>query len=132
MTQPVRSKKTVVSTPAAPTPVSAAAGFAVSARKTIAASPASIFAAWTDSRRRARWLIGVKLTIHERTAPKFVRLTCDDDDTDIAVSITAKGRAQCVVAVEHTRLATAQLVIERRHCWKEMLRHLKHYLEAQA
>ena len=55
MTQPVRSKKTVVSTPAAPATVSAAAGFAVSARKTIAASRASIFAAWTDSRRRARW-----------------------------------------------------------------------------
>ena len=59
-----------------------------------------------------------------------MRLTCEDDGTDIRVTITVKGRGHCVVAVKHTLLASAQLVIERRHCWKEMLRHLKHYLEA--
>jgi uncharacterized protein YndB with AHSA1/START domain len=106
-----------------------AGGFAVSASKTINAPATKAFAAWTDSRRRARWLVGVELTIRQAAAPKFVRLTCEDDGTDISVTITPKVRSQCVVAVDHTRLASAQLVAERRHCWKEMLRNLTHHLE---
>jgi uncharacterized protein YndB with AHSA1/START domain len=129
MTHPVRSREAGISKPAVPPSISETTGFAVRARKTIAASPASTFAAWTDSRRRACWLVGVKLTIRARTAPEFVRLTCNDDDTDIAVTIAAKGRVKSAVVVDHTRLASAQTVAERRHCWKEMLRNLKRYLE---
>ena len=129
MTQSVRSEQAAASSRTIPAPARAGTGFAVSRRKAIAASATSAFAAWTDPRRRARWLIGVKLTIREKTAPKFVRLTCADDDTDIAVTIAGRGRAHCVVAVRHTRLLSAQIVAERRHCWKEMLGHLKHYLE---
>ncbi len=106
-------------------------GFAVCASKTIAAPAAAAFAAWTDARRRARWLAGVKLIIRKATAPKAVQLTCDDG-TSIEVVITARGRGRCVVAVDHTRLADAQQVAERRHCWKEMLAALKHYLERPA
>ena len=106
-------------------------GLAVSASKTIAAPAAAAFAAWTDARRRAHWLAGVKLIIRTANAPKSVRLTCDDD-TNIEVVITAKGRGRCLVAVDHTRLADAKMVAERRHCWKEMLAALKHYLDRPA
>jgi uncharacterized protein YndB with AHSA1/START domain len=109
-----------------------AQGFAVRAHKTIAASAAATFAAWTDARRRARWLTGVQLTIRKVTAPKSLHLTCEDDGSEIEVSITAKGRARCVVAVHHTKLASAQIVAERRHCWKEMLAGLQHYLARPA
>lgn len=109
-----------------------AGGFAVSASKTIAVSAAAAFAAWTVARRRAHWLSGVKLTIRHAAAPKSVRLTCHDDGSDIEVVITAKGRGRCAVAVDHTRLADAKMVTERRHCWKEMLAALKHYLERPA
>ncbi|SRR5208283_3202710 len=131
MTHAVRSKEAGIPKLAVPPSASATTGFAVRARKTIAASPSSTFAAWTDSRRRAGWLVGVKLTIRTRTAPRFVRLTCSDDGTDIAVTILARGRAKSAVVVDHTRLASAQIVAERRHCWKEMLRNLKRYLEKQ-
>jgi uncharacterized protein YndB with AHSA1/START domain len=107
-------------------------GFAVSASKTIAAAAADAFAAWTDARRRARWLSGVKITVRTATAPKSIRLICDDDGTEIEVRIAAKGRARCAIAVDHTKLANAQMVAERRHCWKEMLGALKHYLESAA
>ena len=136
--RPVRATKTGLVAPTAKPPVPRQAvkkcpgDFAVSASKTINATAAKTFAAWTDSRRRARWLVGVKLTIRQAAAPKFVRLTCEDDDTDISVAITAKGRSRCVVAVDHTRLANAQLVAERRHCWKEMLRNLTHHLAERA
>jgi len=106
-----------------------AGGFAVSANKTIAAAAPGVFRAWTDARRRAHWLAGVKLTVREAVAPKSVRLTCNDDGSAIEVQITARGRSRCAVTVDHTRLASAQLVAERRHCWKEMLAALKHYLE---
>jgi len=53
-------------------------GFAVSASKTIAVPAAAAFAAWADARRRAHWLAGVKLIIRTATAPRSVRLTCDD------------------------------------------------------
>ena len=136
--RPVRATKTGRVAPSAKPPVpneavkTRAADFAVSASKTINASAAETFAAWTDSRRRAHWLVGVKLTIRQAAAPKSVHLTCEDDDTNISVTITPKGRSRCVVAVDHTRLASAQLVAERRHCWKEMLRNLTHHLEERA
>jgi hypothetical protein len=107
-------------------------GFAVSASKTIAATAPDVFAAWTDPRRRARWLAGVNITVRATTAPRSLHLTCDDDASEIEVRITAKGRAKCAVTVDHTKLASAQLVAERRHCWKEMLRGLQQYLERLA
>jgi hypothetical protein len=106
-----------------------AGGLAVRARKTVAAPAPAVFAAWADARRRARWLAGVKLIVRRKTAPTALCLTCTDDDSDIAVSITARGPAKCALVVDHTRLANAQMVAERRHCWKEMLRALKEYLE---
>ena len=106
-------------------------GFAVRARRTVAASAATAFAAWTNARRRARWLSGVKLAVRSATAPKSLRLACEDG-SHIEVRITAKGRAQCLVAVNHTGLADAQQVAERQHCWKEMLGGLKQYLERPA
>jgi hypothetical protein len=109
-----------------------ARGFAVGATKTIAASAPAIFAAWADPRRRDRWLAGVQITLHATTRPSSLRLTCDDDASEIAVRITARGRGRCAIAVDHTRLANAQIVAERRHCWKEMLAALKHYVERTA
>ena len=136
--RPVRVAKTGLVAPTGQPPVphqavkNHPADFAVRASKTINATAAKTFAAWTDSRRRTRWLVGVKLTIRQAAAPRFLHLTCEDDDTDISVAITAKGRSRCVVAVDHTRLANAQLVAERRHCWKEMLRNLTHHLAERA
>lgn len=111
---------------------SRAPGFAVLAGKTIAAPVPAVFAAWTNPRRRSRWLAGVNLTIRAAKAPGALLLTCDDDGTEIEVRLTPRGRSQCAVVVHHTRLANAQMVADRRHCWKEMLRGLQQYLERPA
>jgi hypothetical protein len=107
-------------------------GFAVRAGRTIAAPAPDVFAAWTNARRRTRWLAGVKITVRHTAAPGSLRLTCDDDGSEIEVRIAARGRAKCAVTVDHTNLASAQLVADRRHCWKEMLRGLQQYLERPA
>ncbi|HTX67394.1 MAG TPA: SRPBCC domain-containing protein [Opitutaceae bacterium] len=113
-------------------PSSPPLGLSVRANKVIAAPVAAVRAAWTDARRRSRWLAGVQITVRAVQAPGSIQLTCDDDGTDIAVRLAPCGRGQCAVTVHHTRLATAQMVAERRHCWKEMLRGLQQYLERPA
>jgi hypothetical protein len=110
---------------------SRATGFAVRAHKTAAASAAAIVAAWTDGRRRAHWLSGVKLRVRS-AGPRSIRLVCEDDGTEITVRIAAKSRGRCAITVDHTNLASAQMVTERRHCWKEMLRNLAQFLERRA
>jgi hypothetical protein len=107
-------------------------GLAVRAGKTIAAPVAAVFAAFTEPRRRSRWLAGVNITVRAAKAPGAIRLTCEDDGTEIEVRLSPRGRSQCAVAVHHTRLANAEMVAERRHCWKEMLRGLQQYLERPA
>lgn len=119
--------------PLSPTTISSRAGdLSVTARRTIAAPATATFAAWADPRRRARWFIGVPLILRRTTAGRTLLLTCGDDHSDIDVHIAPRGRGRCVVTVNHRHLATAQLVAERRHCWKEMLAALKHYLERPA
>jgi len=113
-------------------PSSRTSGLSVRANKVIAAPAAAVFAAWTEPRRRSRWLAGVQITIRAARAPGAIQLTCDDDNTDIEVRLAPRGRNQCAVTVHHTRLASAQMVAERRHCWKEMLRGLQQYLERPA
>jgi len=104
-------------------------GFGVRARQTIAAPAAAVFAAWKHAGRRAHWLTGVELKVGRAQPPAALQLTCMDDRSEIAVAIAARGRSASAVVVDHTQLASAQVVAERRHCWKEMLRALKSYLE---
>jgi hypothetical protein len=136
MTRSVRSAKPGSSSPTAAgkedSKPQLGGSFAVRGRKTIAAPATAVFNAWADARQRACWLRGVKLTVRQTTVPGSLQLTCRDDRSDIAVSITARGRANCAVVVNHTKLASALLVAERGHCWKEMLRALKHYVEPRA
>ena len=105
-----------------------ARSYRVHASKTVHAGRPEVFAAWTDARRRARWLVGVRLTLLGAVAPRQVRLLCEDDATEIVVALTAPARGRCRVAVDHRWLAHARMVAERRHCWKEMLRNLAHHL----
>ena len=125
MTVVASSQKSLVAKPVA-------GGFSVRARKTIAAPVAAVRAAWIGARHRAHWLVGVELKVRRTAAPGTLSLTCVDDGSEIAVTIAARGRAASAVVVDHTKLASAQLVAERRHCWKEMLRALKNYLERPA
>jgi uncharacterized protein YndB with AHSA1/START domain len=130
MTHLGRSKISRASASAVPPAVGAGTGFSVSARKTIAAPATAVYGAWIDARKRAHWLKGVELKVRQANAPELLRLTCSDDESDIAVTITAGAKSQCKVRVDHTNLASAQMVAERRHCWKEMLRALKHDVES--
>src|SRR5712692_10068207 len=49
-------------------------GFEVSSNKTIAASLASLYRAWTDAKLRNRWLAGATFSISKATPKKSVRI----------------------------------------------------------
>lgn len=95
---------------------------AASASKTLSVTDSTAHAWFTDPRKRLCWLTEA-ITIRTTTAPRAVRFTWPDE-TSVAVRISAKGDARCVVAIEHTQLASESEVAARKQFWKAALGRL--------
>jgi hypothetical protein len=102
-------------------------GFAASASKTMSVSPAAAFEAFSDPRARAAWL-GDELTIRKATAPKSLRITCQDGKTHLDVNIYPKGARKTQVTLQHTKLASAREAARMKKYWAEALRRLEEAL----
>ena len=86
--------------------------------KTINASAAAIFKAFTDTSMRAKWLEDA--VIRTKTPHKSVRLTMPDG-TIAAVGITAKGAGKTIVAVGNDNLPSKAASDEKKLFWSERL-----------
>jgi uncharacterized protein YndB with AHSA1/START domain len=86
-----------------------------------------LFDAFHDSRVRARWLPGVKLTVRTAVASKYMRVTWPDE-TSVVVGFTAMGAAKSRVAVQHERLADQTAVLRAKEFWAERFDLLKEIL----
>jgi hypothetical protein len=106
-----------------------AKGFAAGTTRTIAASSAKAFRAWTDARARAAWLPRQRFTIRTSIRPRSLRITWPDG-ADLEVVITAKGANKCVVAVTHGKLKSAPAVRGAKAYWAARLDALRAELEA--
>ena len=95
----------------------------VTKSKTIAAPLAKLYAAFSDARRRARWLPGVTLTIRSATPNSSMRLRLEDG-SPIAIGFFAKGESKSQVAIEHRKLATKADAGRVRAFWNERLESL--------
>lgn len=104
-------------------------GFAANASRTIAADLASLYKAWSDTRRRRRWLGDERLTIRTAAADKSMRITWSDGRTHVDVNFYAKGPGKSQVAVQHRKLASAKAVGKVKKMWGERLDALKAVLE---
>lgn len=104
-------------------------GFAANASRTIAADLASLYKAWSDTRRRRRWLGDERLTIRTAAADKSMRITWSDGRTHVDVNFYAKGPGKSQVAVQHRKLASARDVEKIKKMWGERLDSLKAVLE---
>lgn len=104
-----------------------ASGFAANVSRTIAVPVGELYEAWSDGRRRAKWL-GAKLTIRKATAPKSIRASWHDG-TNVDVNFAAKGDGKSTVAVELARLADKDAVAEMKAFWSDALQRLKESLE---
>ena len=106
-----------------------AKGFAAGTTRTIAASSAKAFRAWTDARARGAWLPKQRFTIRTAIPPRSLRITWPDG-ADLEVYITAKGANKCVVAVTHGRLKSAPAVRGAKAFWAARRDALRAELEA--
>jgi hypothetical protein len=96
--------------------------------RTFSVPLASLYAAWADAKKRARWLPGVKLTVRKATDGRSMRITWDDD-TSVELWFTSKGEAKSAVQVQHTKLASKDDATERKAYWGERLDALGELLE---
>ena len=96
--------------------------------KTIGASAAIVYRAFTDSRQRRKWLPGTTVTVRKGTPGKSVRLTWDDG-TSVEVWLTPKG-SRTQTAVAHRKLTSKDDIDRRKAFWNEKLGTLASVVEA--
>src|SRR5438045_2272828 len=93
-------------------------GFQISASKTIAAPAAELFTAWTDDKRRRRWLPDAKLTIRKATSPKSIRITWKDS-TNFEVMLYPKAGGRTLITVQQSRLPSAAAGERMKKFWRD-------------
>ena len=105
------------------------AGFEISRTKTIAAPAAEVFAAFEDTKRRARWLgKDVGYIIRKATPHKSLRITWIDGKTSVEVGLYDRGK-KTQAAVQHSKLADARHAERMKSYWAEALGRLQALLE---
>jgi uncharacterized protein YndB with AHSA1/START domain len=85
--------------------------------RTFNAPAAQIFEAFTDAKRRRRWLED-GVIVRTANPPKRMRLGWIDGSI-IAVEFTAKGKEKTSVAVAHTKLKDRATVTQMKAYWSE-------------
>jgi uncharacterized protein YndB with AHSA1/START domain len=103
-------------------------GFEISRVKTIKAAVGDVYEAWGNTRRRAQWLPGAKLTIRKATENKTLRVTWGDG-SNLEVSLYAKGQSKTQIAVQHGRLNSARAATQQKAYWGEAFDRLAQLLE---
>jgi len=91
--------------------------------KTVAAPLAKLYAAFSNARRRAQWLPGVKLTIRTSTVNKSIRVRWEDG-SPVDVGFLAKGEGKSQVALEQRKFASKDDADRMRAFWSERLNAL--------
>jgi uncharacterized protein YndB with AHSA1/START domain len=104
-------------------------GFEISVSRTIATAGETLFAAWTDARRRRSWLPDAGITIRKSTAAKSLRFDWVDGKSDVETAFQPKGAGKCVVVVQHRKLPSATAAKKMKVYWAAALDALKEQLE---
>jgi uncharacterized protein YndB with AHSA1/START domain len=79
-----------------------------------------VFDAWTDPRRRRRWLSESSVTLRTSVPSKSIRLGWHDG-TIVAVWFTPKGADKTAVALAHTKLTSKTDADRMKQYWAERL-----------
>ena len=107
--------------------------YEVSVSKVVTATMAGAIKAFTDTRRRTRWLAGadtalakvLSAAIKSPASKGFVvradgqaRYRYKWDDTSVQLDLLPKSGGKVSVVVQHTKLAQSEMVEQRRAQWK--------------
>ena len=103
-------------------------GFSVSASRTFPVAAAIVFKAWTDARKRRRWLPD-PLTIRKATPDRSVRIVWGDGKTKVDVMFYPKGDAKTQMSVQHDKLKDAKAAKKMKQFWAAAMERLKATLE---
>jgi hypothetical protein len=76
-----------------------------------------LFAAWTDTRTRNKWLGDKNVKIRTATAPKSIRL--QQDDAIVAVMFTRRGAAKSAVAIDEGKLPSKEAAEAVKQYWSD-------------
>jgi hypothetical protein len=99
-------------------------GFQVAVQKTMQVPAERIRAAFTQARRRSRWLepgtLTPRMTISKRIAADFDAA----DGSRVSIYLVEKSANATTVQVTHTKLANSKDVAARRSFWKDRLQAL--------
>ena len=96
--------------------------------RTFAVPVATLYRAWGESRRRAKWLPGVDLAIRTSTREKSMRISWPDG-TNVDAHFTDKG-AKSSVAIQHRGLPSRAAAEKAKADWAARLDSLRDYLRA--
>jgi hypothetical protein len=99
-------------------------GFTVSVSKTFNVGAVPLYAAFTEPRKRNRWLEAGTLRMRTTRKGKSARFDHGDGASRVNAYFDSKARAKTTVTVEHERLPHADAVEEMRAYWRERLARL--------
>lgn len=109
-------------------------GFEINASKTVGVPVAVLYRAWSDTRRRERWLRGAEIEIRRATRGKSMRITWEpsrgEAATHLDVNFLAKSGGRSQVAIGHGRLKTPAAGKRMKAYWAGRLDALREMLEA--
>jgi hypothetical protein len=78
---------------------------------------------------RNRWLPKASLTIRKATSQKSLRITWEDDKSNVDVGLFPKGDGKCQVAIGHMKLKDARASTRMKQYWTDALVQLQNLLE---
>ena len=108
-------------------------GFQISRSKTVAAPIARLYAAFTDPSSQAAWLgqdVVAAITPRTCNLDKSARLLWTDGQTTVDALFYEKGAGKSQIALQHSRLGSADEAAAMKAYWGERLDALKSLLEA--
>ncbi|HEY0159574.1 MAG TPA: hypothetical protein VGF28_19965 [Thermoanaerobaculia bacterium] len=97
--------------------------------RTFAVPVGTLFEAFANARKRAKWLTGAKLTVKSSTKEKSMRIAFDDG-TSAVFGFLPKGDAKSVVAVQHMKLPDKAAVEQSKKFWGERFEALAEVVSA--
>jgi hypothetical protein len=86
--------------------------------RTFAVPVDTLFEAFANARKRAKWLTGAKVTVKSSSANKAMRIAFEDG-TSAVFGFIPKGDAKSAVAVQHMKLPDKAAVENSKKFWSE-------------
>jgi len=104
-------------------------GFEISVSKTFNVPVGTAFLLFQDPMMRRRWLKETSFTVRKATENKSIRIDWDGGETLVVIAFYAKSANKTQIAVQHSKLPSANSAKKQKLYWAEQLDKLQQVLE---